>query len=315
MDQLLALRVFVRIAESGGFSRAADMLNMPKPTVTKLIQDLEAHLGTRLLQRSTRKVTVTQEGQTYYAYAIKLLADVEEMDTLFADAHGGPRGRLRVDIGSSLANLILLPHLPSFRRRYPEIQLELGVGDREVDLIGEGVDCVIRGGELTDTSLVARRLASLDWGTYASSDYVSARGTPSHPDELRAAHDVIAYFSSRTGRMFELTFEHGDETIRIDPRGGCGVSVNESTAHLTALVSGLGVGQTFAFMAAPWLQSGDLVALLPQWTRPLHPLSIVFPKSRHDSARLRAFVDWVLDVFRPYDAAQVFREQEIPSVE
>ncbi|MDR5782640.1 LysR family transcriptional regulator [Caballeronia sp. LZ065] len=300
MDQLTALRVFVRIAESGGFSKAADTLNMPKPTVTKLIQDLEAHLRVKLLQRSTRRVSVTEEGQAYYLHATKVLADIDEMDTLFADARGGPRGRLRIDVGSSLANLIVLPHLPSFRQRHPQIQLELGVGDREVDLIGEGVDCVIRGGDLTDTSLVARPLAALDWGTYASSDYVAARGVPAHPDAL-ADHDVIAYFSSRTGRVFELLFEHGDDTVRFDPRGLHGVSVNESTAHLTSLVSGLGIGQTFRFMAQPWVESGDLVEVLPQWTRPHHPLHLVFAKSKHDSARMRAFIDWALEVFRPFD--------------
>lgn len=304
MDQLQALRVFVRIAESGGFSKAADTLNIPRPTVTKLIQDLEAHLRVKLFQRSTRRVVVTEEGQAYYRRATKLLADVDEMDTLFADARGAPRGRLRVDIGSSLANLILLPHLPAFRAQYPEIQLEIGVGDRHVDLIGEGVDCVIRGGELTDTSLVARHVASLDWGTYASRDYVDARGLPAHPDALLAGHDVAGYFSSLTGRVVPLLFDRGAEHIEIDPRSGGGVYVNESTAHLTALVSGLGVGQTFGFMARPWLETGRLVRVLPDWTRPLHPLHIVFAGSRHQSARLRAFVDWVVALFAPYDHAR-----------
>jgi len=305
MDQLLALRVFVRIAESGGFGKAADSLNMPKPTVTKLIQDLEAHLRVKLFQRSTRKVAVTEEGRSCYERATRILADVEEMDALFADARGGPRGRLRVDIGSSLANLILLPHLPEFRRRYPDIQLQLGVSDREIDLIGDAVDCVIRGGELTDTSLIARRIASLDWGTYASSSYLAARATPTHPDALRTGHDLAGYFSSRTGRVFPMLYEHGKQRIQIDPNDSLGVCVNESTAHLTALVSGLGIGQTFAFMARPWLTSGDLVQLLPQWTRPLHPLHIVFARSKHDSARMRVFVDWVIEVFRPYDDLRI----------
>ena len=301
MDQMLALRVFVRIAESGGFGKAADTLNIPRPTVTKLIQDLETHLRVKLFQRSTRKVTVTDEGQAYYHRALKVLADIDEMDTLFADSRGTPRGRLRVDIGSSLANLILLPHLPLFRQRYPEIQLELGVSDREVDLIGEGVDCVIRGGELTDTSLIARRVASLDWGTYAGTGYMRSRKLPMHPEELYGEHDLVGYFSSRTGRVFTMFFERGDEKIQIDPKGTRGVSVNESTAHLTSLVSGLGVGQTFAFMARSGLANGDLVQLLPEWSRPLHPLHIVFAKSQHDSARMRAFVDWALEIFRPYD--------------
>ncbi|PZR49796.1 LysR family transcriptional regulator [Paraburkholderia fungorum] len=302
MDQLQALRVFVRIAESGGFSKAADALNVPRATVSKLIQELETHLRVRLFQRSTRRVVVTEEGQVYYHNAVKLLADIDEMDGLFADSHGNPRGRIRVDIGSSLANLILLPHLPAFRKRYPEIQLDVGVSDRQVDLIGEGVDCVIRGGELTDMSLVARRLAGLEWGTYAGSSYLAERGSPSHPDDLLARHEVVGYFSSLSGRVFPLLFEQGDETITVDPKGARGVFVNESTAHLTSLVSGLGVGQTFSFMAQPWLKNGDLVQVLPHWKRPLHPMHIVFPQSKYNSARLKVFVDWVIEVFRPYDS-------------
>lgn len=303
MDQLQALRVFVRIAESGGFSKAADTLNIPRPTVTKLIQDLESHLRIKLFQRSTRKVVVTDEGQAYYHRAVKVLADVDEMDTLFADARGAPRGRLRVDIGSSLANLILLPSLPSFREKYPEIQLEVGVGDRHVDLIGEAVDCVIRGGDLTDTSLIARHVASLDWGTYAGARYVATHGAPPHPGGLQTDHDVVGYFSSLTGRVMPLLFERDGERIDVDVRSRHGVFVNESTAHLTALVSGLGVGQTFGFMARPHLASGALVRVLPEWSRPLHPLHIVFHPSRNQSARLRAFVDWVVELFAPYDCA------------
>lgn len=305
MDQLQALRVFVRIAESGAFSKAADTLNVPRATVSKLVQELETHLRVKLFQRSTRKVVVTEEGQLYYQNAVKILADLEEMDGLFAESRGKPRGRLRIDIGSSLANLILLPHLPAFRERYPDIQLDIGVSDRHVDLIGDGVDCVIRGGELTDTSLVARRIANLQWGTYAGSAYLAARGTPSHPDELVAGHNVVGYFSSLTGRAVPLLFESGDEKIALDPRDANGVFVNESTAHLTSLVSGLGVGQTFSFMAEPWLSSGDLIQVLAQWTRPVHSLHIVYAQSKYNSARLKVFVDWVMEIFRPYDSGPV----------
>ncbi|WP_186275389.1 LysR family transcriptional regulator [Burkholderia gladioli] len=300
MDQLLALRVFVRIAESGGFGKAADTLDVPRATVSKLIQELETHLRVKLFQRSTRKVVVTEEGQAYYRNAVKLLADLDEMDGRFADVHGKPRGRVRVDIGSSFANLILLPRLPEFRRRFPDIQLDIGVSDRPADLIGEGVDCVIRGGALADTSLVARRIASLEWGTYASAAYVAERGMPEHPDELRERHDLAGYFSSQTGRPFPLLFERGDERIAVEPRGARACCVNESTAHLSALVSGLGVGQTFAFKAHPRVERGELVRLLPRWTRPANPIHVVFAQARYNSARLRVFVDWVAELFAPY---------------
>lgn len=305
MDQLSALRVFVRIADSGGFGKAADALNMPRATVTKLVQELEAHLGAKLFQRSTRKVAVTDEGRAYYQRAMQILAELDEMDGLFAGTQEGPRGRLRVDVGSSLANLILLPRLVEFRRAFPQVRLELGVSDRHVDLVGDAVDCVIRGGVLTDTSLVARRIASLDYVTCASAAYVAARGMPEHPDQLREQHDTVGYFSSLTGRPFALMFQRGEERVELDPRATQGVLVNESTAHLTALVNGLGVGQTFGFMARPYLERGELVALLPQWQRPMHDLHVVFERNRHAHARLRAFIDWTVEAFRPFDGQRV----------
>lgn len=301
MDQLDALRVFVRIADSGGFGKASDALGIPRATVTKLVQELEQHLGVKLFQRSTRKVTVTDEGRAYRQRAVELLAGLEEMDAMFSRATEGPRGRLRVDIGSSLANLILLPRLGSFRAAFPDVRLELGVSDRHVDLIGDAVDCVIRGGELTDTSLVARRIASLDYVTCASAGYVKTHGMPAHPEELREQHDLVGYFSSLTGRPFSLLFHRDEERVEVDPRSSRGVLVNESTSHLTALKAGLGVGQTFGFMAKPYLERGELIQLLPDWQRPLHDLNLVFERTRHESARLRAFIEWAADVFAPYD--------------
>lgn len=310
MDQLLALRVFVRIAETGAFARAADSLLIPRPTVTKLVQDLEAHLGTKLLQRTTRRVSVTAEGAAYYERAARLIGELEEMDANAASARVQLRGRLRVDIGSSLANLILIPALPEFRARFPDIQLDLGVSDRPVDLIGDAVDCVIRGGELADTSLVARRIANLDYVTCASPVYLGARGVPRHPSELAAlpadgtmtagaGHAVVSYFSSLTGRPFALHFRRGSDDLIVEARTSVGV--NESTAHLSALLAGLGLGQTFRFMAEPHLRSGALRSVLEDWTRPRHPLHLVYPSARHLNAKLRVFSDWVAGVFAPYD--------------
>lgn len=311
MDQLLALRVFVRIAESGAFSKAADAMNIPRPTVTKLVQDLERHLGTRLLQRTTRRVSVTPEGAAYYERARRLIEDLAEMDELAAQSRAQARGRLRIDIGSVLANMILIPALPDFRARHPELHIDLGVGDRPVDLIGEGVDCVIRGGELADTTLVARRIADLDWVTCASPVYLKARGIPKHPSELMArahgpkdrarvpGHAIAGYFSSLTGRAFPLEFHRGDEHLLI--AGETVMAVNESTAHLSALLSGAGLGQTFRFAVAPHLASGALCTVLDDWSRPRHPLHVVYPASRHLSAKLRLFVDWVAEVFAPFD--------------
>jgi len=313
MDQLLALRVFVRIAETGAFARAADTLSIPRPTVTKLVQNLEEHLGTKLLQRTTRRVSLTPAGVVYYERASRLLGEVDDMDAQASSVRMQLRGRLRVDVGSSIANVILIPALPDFRKRYPDIALEIGVGDRPVDLIGDGVDGVIRSGSLADTSLVARRIAELAWVTCASPAYLRAHGTPRHPSELAAPRDggaaprapghlVAGYFSSLTGRPFPLHFVRGAETCTIDPQTSVGV--NESTAHVSALLAGLGVGQTFRFMADPLIRAGTLHAVLEDWSRPPQPLQLVYPSGRHLSAKLRAFSDWIAAVFEPFDAAR-----------
>jgi LysR family transcriptional regulator for bpeEF and oprC len=299
MDQLTAMRVFIRIAEAGTFAKAADALNIPRPTATKLVQDLESHLGVKLLQRTTRRVTVTPEGATYYERATRLLSDLEDMDSLAARTRAQPKGRVRVDIGSSLANFILIPALPNFHERYPDIQLDVGVSDRPADLIGEGVDCAIRGGVLADTSLVARRIAESDYITCASPAYLQRHGTPLHPTELTSAHGLIPYFSSLTGRTFPLYFQRNGEELEIQGHRRC--AVNESTAHLTSLLTGLGISQTFRFMAQPHLDTGALVRLFPEWTRPRQPLHVVYPQTRHLNAKLRVFVDWVAKVFARVD--------------
>lgn len=311
MDQVLALKVFVRIAESGSFSKAADSMNIPRPTVTKLVQDLERHLGTKLLQRTTRRVNVTPEGTAYYERANRLLGDLAEMDELASRARAQPTGRVRIDIGSVLANMIVIPALPAFRARYPELHIDLGVSDRLIDLVGEGVDCVVRGGPLADTSLVARRIADLDWVTCASPLYLRARGVPSHPSELLAreagpkdkarvpGHAVVGYFSSLTGRASPLEFCKGHEQLQVS--GQAVVAVNESTAYLSALLSGLGVGQAFKLMVAPHVETGRLRTVLDDWTRPRNPLHVVYPSHRHLSAKLRLCVDWLAEVFAPFD--------------
>jgi DNA-binding transcriptional LysR family regulator len=296
MDRLSAIQVFVRIAEVGSFSKAADLLNIPKPTTTRLIQELETHLGIKLLQRTTRRVTVTPEGAAYFERAVRLIADLDEVDAQAADARGKPKGKLRVDVGSSLANFILIPALPGFRLRYPEVQLELGVSDRPADLIRDGVDCVIRGGALPDSSLVARRVAELAFVTCASPAYLRQHGLPTHPRDLERGHVPIQYFSALTGRRFPMRFHRENEVIEASPPAA--VSVSESTAHLTALLCGLGISQTFRYMAGPHLETGALVPLMTDWTRPAYQLNVVYPPTKHLSARLRAFVDWTVEVFQ-----------------
>ena len=185
MDQLLAIRGFARVVEAGSFTRAADSLDMPNTSLSKLVQELEAHLGVRLLQRTTRRVTVTPEGQEYYEKTLRLLRDLEDIDTSFNAARNKPKGNLRIDVGGSTARDVLIPALPDFLARYPEIRIDLGVSDRSVDLIGENVDCVIRGGALENSSLIARHLGDAVMVTCATPAYLKQYGVPAYPNELR----------------------------------------------------------------------------------------------------------------------------------
>lgn len=300
MDQLLAIRTFVRIAESGSFGKAADQLAIPRSTASKLIQDLEQMLGVRLVQRTTRQATVTPEGAAYYERALRLLAELDDMDAEARRTRAQPRGRLRVDIGSSLANFTLIPHLPSFRQTYPDIELQLGVSDRPADMVGEGIDCVIRAGAPADSPLAARKLCELEFVMCAHAAYVAQHGLPAHPAELEdGRHHIVSYFSSLTGRPFTLRFERGAEVVEVQPRGG--MAVNESTAHLTAVRAGLGIAQNFRHQVQPYLDNGELVAVLPEWRQARHPLYAMYPQNRHLNAKVRVFIDWAAEIFAALD--------------
>jgi len=300
MDKLSAMQAFVRVVEAGTFTRAADNLGLPKPTVTRLVQSLEAQLDTLLLNRTTRRVTVTQDGAAYYDRAVRLLSEIDELESSMSRAKVSPRGRLRIDVGSTVGQMLLIPNLPDFYARYPHIQIDLGVSDRPVDLIGENVDCVLRGGDLTDQSLVARRIGEFHLVTCASPTYVKRHGMPQHPTELEGErHQLVHYFSHRTGRNFPFTFRNGDETFEVIGRHA--LSVNDSNANLAAGLAGLGIVRTGTFVAAPHFASGALVPLLLDWCADTIPIHVVYPPNRHLSAKLRVFVDWVAELFARSD--------------
>jgi DNA-binding transcriptional LysR family regulator len=198
MDKFSAMQAFVRVVEAGTFTKAADSMGMPKPTVTRLIQTLELSLDTKLLNRTTRKVTVTADGAAYYERAGRLLGEMEELESSMSRAKASPRGRLKVDIPSSLGMAVVIPALPDFYARYPDIQLELGVSDRPIDILAENVDCVIRGGEITDQSLVARRIGEFYLMSCASPAYLKRHGVPAAPAGTRArAQADPLFFAAR----------------------------------------------------------------------------------------------------------------------
>lgn len=299
MDQLLAMRVFIRITDAGSFAKAADSLDLPRSSVSKLLQDLERHLGAKLIERNTRTLTVTPDGEAYREHALRLLADLEQMDQAVGTSWTSPRGILRVDIGSSLANLFLIPALPDFHRKYPGIEVQLGVSDRPVDIISEGVDCVIRGGVLPDSSLIARQLCVLDSITCASPRYLAEHGTPSHPSDIETSHVAVCYFFPQTGKSLPLVFSNSDVRHELKPRSA--IRVSESTAHIQAVIAGLGVGQVFGFSARPHIADGSLVQVLPDWSQPHLPLHLVYPATRQPNAKLRAFSAWASELFGQVD--------------
>src|SRR5438445_2857586 len=211
LNLVLAMQVFGRVVEAGTVTKAADSLKMPKATVTKLVQGLENHLRVRLLNRTTRRVTVTPDGSAYYERAVRVLGDLEDIESSVSNAQANPKGTLRIDVGGSLASLFLIPRLPDFIDRYPEIQVELGVSDRPVDLVGENIDCVIRGGPLTEQSLVARHVADLPFVTCAAPTYLLRHGRPTHPSDFESQHVIVSRVSAVTGRPFPLVFALDDE--------------------------------------------------------------------------------------------------------
>lgn len=293
MDRFDAMQAFARVVETGSFTKAADTLHMSKTSVTQLVQQLEARLRVRLLNRTTRKVNVTADGAAYYERVIRLLADMDDAETSLSAASAVPRGRLRVDVPSPLASIILIPALPAFHQRYPEIQLDLGVSDRYVDLIGDNVDCVVRGGTSSDQSLVAKHLGDLQIGVYASPGYLARAGVPAHPSEL-ATHSIVSFLGARSRKAFAGIMQRGEE--RIGLLGRPALAVDDGNAYLAAGLAGLGILWLPQYMAKTHRASGALVPLFEDWQLDPMPLYLAYPPNRHVSAKLRVFIDWVVEL-------------------
>ncbi|CAO3434007.1 LysR family transcriptional regulator [Azospirillum doebereinerae] len=305
MDKLHAMRVFVRVVEVNSFTRAADTLGLPRASVTTTIQNLEASLGVRLLQRTTRKLSLTLDGAAYLEGATRILSDVEEVEASFTSARKTPRGRLRVDMPGSLGRLVIIPAIHEFHARYPDIEIMIGMSDRPIDLIQEGVDCVLRVGDLQDSSLIARRVGAFRPVTVASPAYFAKHGTPTTIEDLER-HIAVNYFT-RTGKLMEFSFERDGVTHEVKMAGN--VAVNDADAYVTCALEGLGLGQTARFMVLPHLSSGALVEVLAEWRPALMPLSALYPHNRHLSPKVRAFVDWVAELF---EGCPLMQGEDIP---
>lgn len=292
MDHLIALRTFRKIVETRSFTKAAAQLGMPRSTVSKALIDLEEHLGTKLVQRTTRSVALTMEGTEYYHRVSKLIADLEEADEALRSMGAAAQGRIRVDVHSSLANFVMIPFLNEFRQNFPDIQLALGIGDRPVNLINEGVDCVIRAGEQADSSLIAKTIYIDRLVTCASPTYLEQYGVPASPADLEMKHQIVGYFSAADGEVWPMKFKTGKDELRISRFD---IASNDSAGYINMIANGLGVGQTHSRVARHLLESGALVPILEDYTRAIIPISVIFPTSKRLSARVRLFVDWIVE--------------------
>ncbi len=295
MDKFQAMKVFMRVVEANSFTRAADNLGIPRATVTTTIRNLEHSLKVRLLNRTTRSVSLTHDGAAYYERCARILADVEETESAFRDVAKRPQGRLRIDVPSTIGRLILIPNLREFRARYPDVELVIGMGDRQVDLVREAVDCVIRVGELQDSTLVARRIGTAKAVSCASPEYLGRHGIPACIEDLKN-HHAVGYFSSRTGRVFDWEFSVGGKSVPVKVRSD--VSVNDGEAYIACGLQGFGLIQPSRLLALPHLQSGALVEVLPHLSPATMSISAAYMQNRHLSPKVRAFVDWVTELFQ-----------------
>ncbi|MGV2126558.1 LysR family transcriptional regulator [Agrobacterium vitis] len=292
MDQLSAMRAFIRVVETGNFTRAAERLDMPKATVTNLIQGLEAHLQTKLLNRTTRRVMVTTDGALYYERAVQIVSELAELDESLSNAQSTPRGRLRVEMSGAFSDWIVVPSLCDFHQKFPDMNIDLGVSDRMVDYLAENVDCALRAGTPSDQSLIARRVCDVEMITCVAPRYFEKFGIPAHPRELENHHYCVNYFSSNNSRKMPFKFKKDKEELEISARYI--VSVNDSRTYMTCAQNGLGIAPIPRFMAASLLASGELVQVLADWRREPLPLYIVYPPNRHLSNKVRVFVDWLV---------------------
>lgn len=298
MDRFEAMRVFTRIVERRSFTLAAQDLGLPRSTVTEVVKQLEARLGVRLLQRTTRHVSPTLDGEAYHRRCLTLIADVEDAEAAFSAAK--PRGLLRVDVHGTLARHFVLPGLPKFLAEYPDLQLHLGEGDRLVDLVREGIDCVLRVGDLQDSAMIGRRIALLQETTCASPGYLKAHGTPRALDDLDG-HKMIGFVSSATGSVIPLEFSLGDDLRKLTLP--VTVSVTSAETFVAAARLGLGIIQVPRYHIANDLASGALIEILPGTPPTPTPVSLLYPHSRQLSPRVRVFIDWIGKEFAAHPAA------------
>ena len=300
MDHLQKLQIYVRVVETQSFTHTAETLNLHRPLISKAIKSLEGELGVRLLNRTTRKVNTTLEGQIFYSKALQLLAEFDAVFHSFqSKALTAPIvGKLRIDVPISIAKGILIPHLSQFKQQYPQIELILRSSDALIDLIDEGVDCVIRLGELEDSTLIAKRLGNIAMVTCAAPAYLSQYGEPQHLDELKQ-HYAVNYCSGRQSKVmpWQFTLDAKAHEIKLSSS----LLVHDSESFLASALHGLGLIQGVRLAIQPYLDSGDLIEILLNYQTTPKPIHLLYTHKDHVPARLKVFMQWIEQIFNQYN--------------
>jgi len=297
LDQLVSMRTFVRVADLQSFTKAADALGLSRSVVSAHVVDLERHLGTRLIERTTRRVGLTADGEEYLEHCRRILADLSTADETLKRTRLRPQGRLRVDVSPSFGRYLLIPALPKFTARYPDLQLEVQFNDRIIDLIEEQVDVAVRGGPVRSPHLVARRVVRTRLVTCASPEYLRKFGSPSEPQQLRD-HKLIGYLPVNSQRKRSWIFQKGP--IRKTLGFRFNVAFNSPDARILAAIRGGGIVQTVDLLVAEALASGRLEVVLKEWSADGGPISIVYPAALRDSPKVRVFSDLAAELLLGY---------------
>lgn len=295
MDRFEAMEIFTRVVEANSFSKVSELLDLPRAKVSRTIQALEEHVGVRLLNRSTRQVSVTDDGAAFYERCVRILAEVADAESSLSNKRESPSGTIRVDTSGTLARALLVPALSDFYSKYPDIDVRLGLADRNIDLIQDGADCVIRMGMLEESSLVARRIGNARIITCAAPSYLEKYGTPTTLEEL-AQHRAVNYVSARSGKTFPFEYEVDGELVKVTLPSV--LAVNDGSVYISASALGHGIIQPSRYMVTDLIEQGALREILTEYKSPSTPLSILYAHRRNLSSRLRAFIDWVSELAR-----------------
>jgi LysR family transcriptional regulator for bpeEF and oprC len=293
MDRLYSMRMFVRVVEASSFARAAESMQLPPATASRLVQALESHLNVKLLNRTTRNVSVTEEGMAYYERCVRVLSEIDDMDAVASSARKIPQGRIKVSLPASLAKAVLIPALPRFLASYPDIEVELSMSDRRVDLVEESIDCAIRVGPVEDLSMVAKRIGEMSRITCATPAYLEKYGEPRTLKDL-AQHLAVNYVWNN-GRIRQWEFMVDGVVEKVSMKGL--VAVNDADSYLACGLAGLGIVSGADYTVGAFVRNGALKEILAGFKAPPRPVSMIYHQNRHIPSKMRVFVDWFSEAY------------------